>query len=50
MSRHPSFGRIGITKKRNVMKRFERIDLLRNQGRYKDGESVYGLPKTKSAS
>jgi small basic protein (TIGR04137 family) len=49
MSRHPSFGRIGITKKRNVLKRFERIDLLRRQGRFKEGRSVYGLPKTKHA-
>jgi len=47
MSRHPSFGRSGITKRRNVLKRLERIDLLRSTGKYKEGESVYGLPKTK---
>lgn len=47
MSRHPSFGKTGIAKKRNVLKRFQRIDLLRKQGRYKEGDSVYGLPKTK---
>ncbi|MBO4552936.1 small basic protein [bacterium] len=47
MSRHPSFGRGGITKKRNVLKRLERIDLLRKQNRYKEGQTVYGLPKTK---
>jgi len=47
MSRHPSFGRGGITKKRNVLKRLERIDQLRAEGRYKDGDSIYGLPKTK---
>lgn len=47
MSRHPSFGRTGIAKKRNVMKRFQRIDLLKKQGRMKDSDSVFGLPKTK---
>ncbi|MCX7847594.1 MAG: small basic protein [bacterium] len=47
MSRHPSFGKTGIVKKRNVLKRFQRIDLLRKQGRFKEGDSVYGLPKTK---
>jgi small basic protein (TIGR04137 family) len=47
MSRHPSFGRSGITKRRNVLKRIERIDQLRSDGKYKDGDSVYGLPKTK---
>ena len=50
MSRHPSFGRVGIRKKRNVLKRHERIDLLRAQGRYKEGSSVYGLPKTKPSA
>ena len=48
MSRHPSFGRLGITKKRNVLKRYQRIDLLKKQGRLKDGASVFGLPKTKA--
>ena len=48
MSRHPSYGKSGITKQRNVMKRFERIDALKKEGRYKDGDSVYGLPKTKN--
>ncbi|MBS0621819.1 MAG: small basic protein [Verrucomicrobia bacterium] len=49
MSRHPSYGRGGRgVKKRNVLKRFERIDVLRRIGRWKDGESkrVTGLPKT----
>ena len=48
MSRHPSFGKIGIKKQRNVLKRYERIDLLKKEEKYKDGQSVYGLPKTKS--
>ena len=48
MSQHPSFGKSGILKKRNVLKRFERIDILKKENRYKEGDSVYGLPKTKS--
>jgi small basic protein (TIGR04137 family) len=33
---------------RNVLKRFERIEVLKKEGRYKDGQRVFGLPKTKS--
>ncbi|MCY3975439.1 MAG: small basic protein [Simkaniaceae bacterium] len=49
MSRHPSYGRAGRSaKKRNVLKRFQRIDVLRRLGLWKDGENkkVTGLPKT----
>ena len=49
MSRHPSFGKSTKSeKKRNVLKRFERIEKLRKLGRWKDGENkrVTGLPKT----
>lgn len=52
MSRHKSFGKGGATEqKRNVLKRFERVDALRKQGRWKDGvnKRVTGLPKTKVA-
>lgn len=49
MSRHPSYGKSskGATK-RNVLKRFERIDVLKKLGRWKVGENtkVTGLPKT----
>ena len=51
MSRHPSYGKSGNKgKKRNVLKRFERIDVLKKTGRWKDGENkkVTGLPKTAS--
>ena len=49
MSRHPSLKVSGkIRKKRNVLKRFERIDLLMKDGRWKEGDKVLGLPKTKS--
>ncbi|RKX32509.1 MAG: small basic protein [Verrucomicrobia bacterium] len=37
--------RIGV--KRNVLKRFERIDILRKQGKWKEGDRAFGLPKTK---
>ena len=49
MSRHPSFGKSGQTaSKRNVLKRFERVDVLKKLGRWKEGENqrVTGLPKT----
>ena len=49
MSRHQSYGKsISGAKKRNVLKRFERIDVLKKLGRWKDGENkrVTGLPKT----
>ncbi len=48
MSIHPSLKTKGKTgAKRNVMKRFERIDELRKEGRYQEGSKVWGLPKTK---
>ncbi len=48
MSRHPSFGKANRGgKKRNVLKRFERVDVLKKLGRWKDDEKkVIGLPKT----
>jgi len=49
MSLHPSLkGSSRIRKKRNVLKRFERINLLMEQGKYKPGQKVWGLPKTKA--
>jgi small basic protein (TIGR04137 family) len=36
-----------IATKRNVLKRFERVDLLKQRGKWKDGDRAYGLPKTK---
>ena len=47
MSQHPSLRVCGkIRKVRNVMKRYERIDVLRADGRIPE-EKVLGLPKTK---
>ena len=49
MSQHRSLkGSSKIQAKRNVMKRFERIEVLKRQGRWKDGQRVFGLPKTKA--
>ena len=47
MSQHPSLRISGkIRKVRNVMKRYERIDVLRADGRIPE-DKVLGLPKTK---
>lgn len=48
MSQHPSLKSASkIVSKRNVLKRFERIDLLHARGKWKNGDRAYGLPKTK---
>jgi small basic protein (TIGR04137 family) len=48
MSQHRSLkGASTITAKRNVLKRFERVDLLKKRGQFKEGTKVIGLPKTK---
>lgn len=33
--------------KRNVLKRFERIELMRKRKKWKEGSRILGLPKTK---
>ncbi|MCF7855630.1 MAG: small basic protein [Candidatus Pacebacteria bacterium] len=48
MSLHKSLkGSSKIRKKRNVLKRYERINVLKEEGRYEEGQKVWGLPKTK---
>ena len=48
MSQHRSLrGQGAIKAKRNVLKRFERVELLKKRGQFKDGQSVIGLKKTK---
>jgi small basic protein (TIGR04137 family) len=48
MSQHRSLqGTSGIVIKRNVLKRFERLELLRKRGLWKAGDRVMGLRKTK---
>ncbi len=37
----------GLVVKRNVLKRFERVDLLKKRGQWKQGDRVQGLRKTK---
>ncbi len=52
MSRHPSYGkRSKGGKKRNVLKRYERIEKLKETGKWQhqDTSKVTGLPKTKVA-
>ena len=49
MSRHQSYGKsIKGAKKRNVLKRFERVEVLKKLGRWKEGSKVTNLPKTPS--
>ena len=49
MSQHPSFSKGGASalKKRSVLKRFERVELLRKRGEWNEGDRVIGLKKTK---
>ena len=48
MSTHPSFKTSGGASKkaRNVLKRFERVGLLKKRGEWKEGDRVQGLRKT----
>ena len=47
MSQHKSLqGPRGLVVKRNVLKRFERIELLKKRGQWKEGDRVVGLKKT----
>ena len=48
MSMHRSFKSVNkIAVKRNVLKRFERVDLLKSRDKWKEGDRAFGLPKTK---
>ncbi len=48
MSMHRSLkGSSKISKQRNVLKRFERVDQLKKNGEWKDGDRAFGLRKTK---
>ena len=48
MSQHPSLRAASNTcSKRNVLKRFERVALLKTRGDWKDGDRVTGLRKTR---
>ncbi|MBN2069413.1 MAG: small basic protein [Opitutales bacterium] len=49
MSQHPSFkaGGGSTKKKRNVLKRFERVAVLKKRSQWSDGDRVIGLKKTR---
>ncbi|MBW7896865.1 MAG: small basic protein [Opitutaceae bacterium] len=48
MSQHKSLqGSSGIVVKRNVLKRFERVEVLKKRGQWNEGDRVLGLRKTK---
>ena len=48
MSQHPSLkGSSTIAAKRSVLKRYERVELLKKRGQFSQGQRVIGLPKTK---
>lgn len=49
MSIHPSLSLSDKDKKqRSVLKRAERIKMLMEKGKWKEGDNVYGLPKVKT--
>ena len=48
MSQHRSLRAIAtVGGKRNVLKRFERVGLLKKRGHWKEGDRITGLRKTK---
>jgi len=48
MSQHRSLRAAStLGAKRNVLKRFERVAVLKKRGQWKDGDKVTGLRKTK---
>ena len=48
MSQHRSLRAVGTSNaKRNVLKRFERVELLKKRTQWKPGDRVTGLRKTK---
>lgn len=50
MSQHRSLRAAStLGAKRNVLKRYERVEILRKRGQWKDGDRVTGLRKTRPA-
>ncbi len=48
MSQHSSLKSSGkIVAKRNVLKRFERVDLMKKRGQWKETSRGFALPKVK---
>jgi small basic protein (TIGR04137 family) len=52
MAQHPSLrsGGSSTAAKRNVLKRFERVELLKKRGQWKEGDRITNLRKTKPES
>jgi small basic protein (TIGR04137 family) len=51
MSQHRSLrGASALGAKRNVLKRFERVEILKKRGQWKEGDRVLGLRKTKAVA
>jgi small basic protein (TIGR04137 family) len=51
MSQHRSLRAASTSgAKRNVLKRFERVEILKNRGQWKTGDRVTGLRKTKAVT
>lgn len=47
MSQHASLKKSSsVGAKRSVLKRFERVKLLQKRGKWEEGQSPVGLPKT----
>ena len=47
MSQHPSLKKSSnLGAKRSVLKRFERVKVLQRRGKWEEGQSPLGLPKT----
>lgn len=50
MSTHKSLkANANLTRSRNVLKRVERLHTLKERGKWKDGDSVFGLPMTRTS-
>ncbi|MHC4945716.1 MAG: small basic protein [Planctomycetota bacterium] len=50
MSIHKSLvSKAKLQRSRNVWTRQERIEALKKEGKYQEGQSVFGLPKVKTA-
>ncbi len=51
MSKHSTLKATGtVGGKRSVLKRFERVKLMKERGQWKQGQNPIGLPKTKFES
>ena len=47
MSIHPSLAPTKGKKQRSVLKRYERVEQLKKDGKWEESKSAFGLPKSK---